>query len=107
MDNLWNNLVKGLQEGAAAAADKAGDLTRLARARLDIAAARTQLHRTQADLGARVHQLLEAGSDPVTDDQVQALNQQIKEKSAELADREAAYEALQSTVRTAGERNAD
>ena len=38
MDNLWNNLVKGLQEGAAAAADKAGDLTRLARARLDIAA---------------------------------------------------------------------
>ena len=78
---MWNNLVKGLQEGAAAAADKAGDLTRLARARLDIAAAKNQLHRTQADLGARVHQLLEAGDDPVADDQVQALNQQIKEQS--------------------------
>ena len=106
MDNLWNNLVKGLQEGAAAAADKANDLTRLARARLDIAAAKNQLHRTQADLGARVHQLLEAGSDPVTDDQVQALNQQIKEQSAALADCEAAYEALQSAVRTE-ERTAD
>ncbi|MCE2450223.1 MAG: hypothetical protein J4F35_18175 [Candidatus Latescibacteria bacterium] len=102
MDNLWNNLVKGLQEGAAAAADKAGDLTRLARARLDIAAAKNQLHRTQADLGARVHQLLEAGSDP----EVQALNQQIKEQNAALADCEAAYEALQSAVR-AEERNAD
>ena len=106
MNNLWNNLVKGLQEGAATAADKAGDLTRLARARLDIAAAKNQLHRTQADLGARVHQLLEAGSDPVTDDQVQALNQQIKEQSAALADCEAAYEALQSAVR-AEKRNAD
>ena len=106
MDNLWNNLLKGLQEGAAAAADKAGDLTRLARARLDIAAARTQLHRTQADLGARVHQILEAGDDPVADDQVQALNQQIKEQSAALADFEAAYDALQSTLRTE-ERNAD
>ncbi len=106
MDNLWNNLLKGLQEGAAAAADKAGDLTRLARARLDIAAARTQLHRTQADLGARVHQRLEAGDDPVADDQVQALNQQIKEQNAALADFEAAYDALQSTLRTE-ERNAD
>lgn len=107
MDNLWNNLVKGLQEGAAAAADKAGDLTRLARARLDIAAAKNQLHRTHADLGARVHQLLEASADPVADDQVQALNQQIKKQSAALADCETAYEALQSTLRTAGERNAD
>ena len=111
MNNLWNNLVKGLQEGAAVAADKAGDLTRLARARLDIAAAKNQLHRTQADLGARVHQLLEAGTDPVTgpvtDDQVQALNQQIKEQSAALADCEAAYDALQSTLRADGERNAD
>ena len=107
MNNLWNNLVKGLQEGAAVAADKAGDLTRLARARLDIAAAKNQLHRTQADLGARVHQLLEAGDDPVADDQVQALNQQIKEQSVALADCEAAYAALQSTLRAAGERNAD
>ena len=107
MNNLWNNLVKGLQEGAAVAADKAGDLTRIARARLDIAAAKNQLHRTQADLGARVHQLLEAGTDPVTDDQVQALNQQIKEQSTALADCEAAYDVLQSTLRAAGERNAD
>lgn len=106
MDNLWNNLVKGLQEGAAAAADKAGDLTRLARARLDIAAAKSQLHRTQADLGVRVHQLLETGDDIVADDQVQALNQQIKDQSAALADCEAAYDALQSTLR-AEERTAD
>lgn len=97
----WNNLVKGLQDSATVAASKASDLTRLARVRLDIAAARTQLHRTQADLGARVHQLLEAGADLVADDQVQALNQQIKVKSAALAEHKAAYDALTA------ERNAD
>lgn len=95
MDNLWNNLVKGLQQGALAAADKAGDLTRIARARLDIAAAKNQLHRAQAELGALVHKLLEAGADPNTDDQVQALNQQLKTLGAELVSCEMSYDALQ------------
>ena len=98
MDTLWNNLVKGLQEGALAAADKAGDLTRVARARLDIAAAKNQLHHTQAELGATVHVLLEAGTDPVTDDRVQALSQQLKKLDAELISYEASYEALQSEL---------
>ncbi len=95
MDTLWNNLVKGLQEGALAAADKAGDLTRVARARLDIAAAKNQLNRTQAELGATVHDLLEASADPATDAQVQALSQQLKTLDAELVSYEASYGALQ------------
>ena len=95
MDTLWNNLVNGLQEGALAAADKAGDLTRVARARLDIAAAKNQLNRTKAELGATVHDLLEASADPATDAQVQALSQQLKTLDAELISYEASYGALQ------------
>ncbi len=98
MDTLWNNLVKGLQEGALAAADKAGDLTRVARARLDIAAAKNQLNRTQAELGATVHELLEARADPATNAQVQALSQQLKTLDAELISCEASYGALQNEL---------
>ena len=98
MNTLWNNLVKGLQEGALAAADKAGDLTRVARARLDIAAAKNQLNRTQAELGATVHKLLEASADPATDAQVLALSQQLKTLDAELISCEAFYGALQNEL---------
>ena len=98
MDNLWNNLVKGLQEGALAAADKAGDLTRLARVRLDIAASKSRFHRTQAELGAEVHKLLEVNGDPVADKQVQALSQQLKTLDTELISCEATYKALQSEL---------
>ena len=84
MDTLWNNLVKGLQESALAAADKAGDLTRVARARLDIAAVKNQLHHTQAELGTRV----------------QTLSQQLTALGAELSACEASYDALQSELQT-------
>jgi septal ring factor EnvC (AmiA/AmiB activator) len=98
VDNLWNNLVKGLQEGALAAADKAGDLTRVARARLDIAATKNSRHRVRAELGALVHELLEADADIASHDQLRALSGQLKELGAELAEREAAYEELQSEL---------
>ena len=100
MDTLWNKLMKGLQESALAAADKAGDLTRVARARLDIAAVKNQLHHTQAELGARVHELLTANADPARDDQVQSLSQQLTALSAELTAGEKAYDALQSELQT-------
>ena len=100
MDTLWNNLVKGLQESALAAADKAGDLTRIARARLDIAAVKNQLHHTQAELGARVQTLLTTAADPAKDDQVQTLSQQLTALGAELSACEASYDALQSELQT-------
>ena len=87
MDTLWSNLVKSLQEGAVVAADKAGDLTRIARARLDIAATKNQIQRTQTELVARVHELLTAGSDLTTDAQVQALCNQLTEQGNELRTR--------------------
>ena len=96
MDTLWSNLVKGLQEGAVVAADKAGNLTRVARARLDIAATKNQIQRTQSDLGARVHKLLTAGSDPTADGQVQALSDRLTVQGDELLAAETVYADLQS-----------
>ena len=100
MDTLWSNLVKGLQEGAVVAADKAGDLTRIARARLNIAATKNQIQRTQTDLGARVHELLTAGSDLAADTQVQALCNQLTAQGDELLAAETAYADLQSELQS-------
>jgi len=98
--NLWNHLVKGLQEGTLASTDKVGDLLGVARVRLDIAAAKNQLHHTQAKLGARVHQLLRANADPRDDDQVQMLSNKLEALFTELAASEASYDALQNKSQT-------
>ena len=100
MDNLWNHLVKGLQEGTLTASDKVGDLLGVARVRLDIAAAKNKLHHTQAKLGARVHQLLRANADPRDDDQVQILSCKLEVLFTELAASEASYDALQNESQT-------
>ena len=100
MDNLWNHLVKGLQEGTLTATDKFGDLLGVARVRLDIAAAKNKLHHTQAKLGARVYQLLRTNADPRDDDQVQILSSKLEALFTELATSEASYDALQNESQT-------
>ena len=107
MDTLWSDLVKGLQEGAVVAADKAGDLTRIARARLDIAATKNQIQRTQTELGARVHELLTAGSDLAADTKVQALCDQLTAQGDELLAAETAYADLQSELQSRDDADAE
>ena len=107
MNALWSNLVKGLEEGAVVAADKAGDLTRIARARLDIAATKNQIQRTQTELGARVHDLRTTGSDLTTDAQVQALCNQLTEQGNELLAAETAYADLQSELQSRDDADAE
>ena len=41
-DRLWDNLKRGLQDGAEIAMSKAEELTQVGRARLDVAAAKTR-----------------------------------------------------------------
>ena len=107
MDTLWSNLVKGLQEGAVVAADKAGDLTRIARARLDVDATKNQIQRSQTELGARVHELLTAGSDLAADTKVQALCDQLTAQGDELLAAETAYADLQSELQSRDDADAE
>jgi len=100
VDNLWNHLVKGLQEGTLTTTDKVGDLLGVARVRLDIAATKNKLHHTQAKLGARVHQLLQTNADPRNDDQVQILSSKLEALFTELAASEVSYNTLRNDSQT-------
>ena len=94
MDKLWNHLVKGLQKGTFTATNKVRDLLGVARIRLDITATKNKLYHTQAKLGARVHQLLRANTDPRDDDQVQRLSSKLAVLFTKLAASEASYDTL-------------
>ena len=96
MDRKWDSIKRGFQEGASAAALKAGKLTRIGRARLDMAAARTRLSRLHTELGLKTFRLLEEGrgAELVNDHGVRDLRQRIREAAAELQQAEAAYEQV-------------
>ena len=98
MERTWDSIKRGFQGGAAAAAVKAGKLTRIGRARLDMAAARTRLSRLHTELGLKTFRLLEEGrgAELVNDHGVRDLRQRIREAASELQKAEAAYEQVRS-----------
>ena len=92
VDRLWENLRRGLQDGAELAMNKAEELTQVGRARLDVAAAKTRLGRLQAELGGLAFTRLEAGNHVSDEDaEVSALRDQIRQATAELQDAEEAH----------------
>lgn len=98
MERTWESIKRGFQDGAAAAALKAGKLTRIGRARLDMAAARTRLSRLHTELGLKTFRLLEEGrgSELVNDHGVRELRQRIREAAVDLQGAEAAYQQVLS-----------
>ena len=97
MEQLWDNFLKNLQDGAATALDRAEELTRLGRARLDIAAVKNKIFRHQAELGVEVYRRLKAegGFDLVQSEKVQELYERIGVLEEELQAKESALEELQ------------
>ncbi len=94
LDDLLDTIARNLRQGIGAAAEKAGELTRVARARLDIASTQKQIYHTQADLGAFVHQHADH-SDLANHPQVQLSVRELDGLQRELARREAALVELQ------------
>ena len=105
MDRTWDSIKRGFQGGAAAAANKAGKLTRSGRARLDVAAARTRLSRLYTELGQKVFRLLEEGrgAELSSEHGVRELRQRIREAAAAQREAEAAYERVRSGEQEAEE----
>lgn len=62
MDSMWDTIKRNLRDGAAAAMNKADELTQLGRARLDVAVIKTRLNRLQAELGALAYGSIESGT---------------------------------------------
>lgn len=96
---MLDNIAKSLRESFHIAADLAGDMTRVARARLDIASTKKQIQRTQAALGAYVHQNLAQG-DLADQPQVKEWASELDELLRELDARQAALEELQCQQET-------
>jgi outer membrane protein TolC len=99
VETLLNNLARTLQQGAALAFDRAEELARLTRARLDLAATKNQIHRARAALGALAHQYLSSGrgAELGAHPEAQTLSQRLSALAQELEEQQAALEALQRT----------
>ena len=91
---MIDTIAKSLRESLHIAADLAGDMTRIARARLDIASTKKDIRRNQATLGAFVHENL-TQTDLAKHPQVQAWANELNALQEQLTQREEALEALQ------------
>ena len=97
-DTLWERLKQGILDGASSAAETAGYLGRLGKARLEIANARHTVHGAFAELGGAVYAAVERGetSNLADRDDVTGLIRSIRELERDLQDREAILEDLKA-----------
>ncbi len=95
---LWERIKQGLLEGASSAAETAGYLGRLGKARLDIATTRHAIHEAFAELGGAVYASVQAGStdDLAGSDAVQKEVADIRKLEAQLQIQESLLDSLTS-----------
>lgn len=105
---MIDEIAKSLRESLHIATDIAGDMTRIARARLDIASTKKDIRRNQAALGAFVHENL-TQTNLAEHPQVQAWTDELNALQEQLTQREEALKALQKkqAARTDTEPNLD
>jgi hypothetical protein len=98
-ETLWDRIKQGILEGASSAAETAGYLGRLGKARLEIASARHAIHEAFAELGGVVYASLEEGpgGDLAGSAEVREQVAEIKALEAELQVFEARLESLKSS----------
>jgi hypothetical protein len=98
---LWERIKQGILGGASSAAETAGYLGRLGKARLEIASARHAIHEAFAELGGIVYEALAEGGGA---DVAQA--PEVKERVAAIRAQEAELQVLEArleSVRSADE----
>ena len=91
MSGLWQKIKQSVYQGASVAAEKAEELGRIGKKRLDIANRKQEISRTCAELGATIYQLWDTEKRPkITDEsEVQQLVEKIKHLEADLQEKEA------------------
>ena len=99
MDNMWDAIKRGLQDGAAEAINRAEELTQLARRRLDVAVVKTRLNRLQAELGVLAYGSIEAGkgNELSTSGDVLDLCDRIRAAQEDLTSCQTALQGLKDT----------
>jgi len=98
MDSLWEKVKKGVSAGASVAAEKAGELSRIGKMKLDIAGVNRNINKTLTELGGIAYHLLSEENAPVIADQeeVKQIVEQLKMLEIDLHAKEAELEAMRS-----------
>ena len=98
MDSLWEKVKKGVSAGASIAAEKAGELSRIGKMKLDIAGVNRDINKTFTELGGIAYHLLSEESAPVIADQeeIKQLVEQLKMLELDLQAKEAELETIRS-----------
>ena len=98
-ETLWDRIKQGILEGASSAAETAGYLGRLGKARLEIASARHAIHEAFAELGGVVYASLAEGheGDLAGSGEIQERVAEIRALEAELQVFQARLDSLKSS----------
>ena len=97
MDSLWEKVKKGVSAGASVAAEKAGELSRIGKMKLDIAGVNRNINKTLTELGGIAYHLLSEENAPVIADQEEVkIVEQLKMLEIDLHAKEAELEAMRS-----------
>lgn len=102
MSGLWKRIKQSVYQGASVAAEKAEELGRIGKQRLDIANTKQEIDRACAELGKTVYHLWEREADPkiMNRGEVQRLMDQMKTLEADLREKEAELKRMKASSQT-------
>lgn len=92
-ETLWERIKQGILGGASSAAETAGYLGRLGKARLEIASARHAIHEAFAELGGIVYEAMAEGGGAEI-----AGTPEVREKVAAIRAQEAELQVLEARL---------
>ena len=96
MSGRWQRVKQSLYRGASVTAEKAEELGRIGKKRLDIAKTKQDISRTYTELGTTIYRLWEKEKNPqiVNQEEVQGLMDQIRSLEEDLREKEADLERM-------------
>ncbi len=89
MAGVWDKVKKTVSEGVSTIVETTEDLTRVSKARLNVANVKNRIKGTQTELGITVYRLIQEGKSNIEkDEEVTRLIETIKELETELKEKE-------------------
>jgi len=96
MENLWERIKKSVTEGAAYAAEKTEELTKLGKAKIEILNIKHKISKSFTELGGVAYDFLKKGDTDAlgSSPEITAIVKTLKKLERELDEKEKAFEAM-------------
>jgi len=102
MENLWEKVKKGLDEGLEATKtgistflDKTGDITQIARLRINIIGLHRKIRENFFEMGGRMYELITKGNEDILNDsEIKKLVKEVRALEKEIKDTEKKIEEI-------------